>query len=411
MFYETIIVGAGAAGLFCGAQLKDYPHEFLILDQSPRPGIKLLASGAGQCNFTHGGDIKDFLMHYGTNGKKIRTILYRFNNQKTIEYFEDLGIATYTREDLKVFPKSLQANDILQVLLQEIQNNHGKLRSNVKITSIQKEEDIFHLQTIDKNKNKTTYTCQNLVLATGGRSYPKTGSDGTMYSILQDFHPFHIIEPKAALVPIYIENYTYASLAGISIPKVKIKKGKQEAIDDLLFTHKNLSGPVILNFSRFLDPGDRFSINFVPQGFKSGNTLFSPNDKRSILNYLIEETSLPKAMLQQFLIDHAIDPRSKAASIKLRPLEEALRHASYVVNGKASFDKAMVTSGGISLEEISTKTMEARSIKGLYFIGELLDIDGDTGGYNIQFAFSSAYTAAMALVNNSRSLASGCDKA
>ena len=400
MFFETIIIGAGAAGLFCGAALKDYKRKFLIIEKSSKVGLKLLASGSGQCNFTHSGDIKDFTNFYGENGKKIRGILFRFNNQMIEEYFNSLGLKTITREDGKVFPATLKAEDIRSCLLKEISKNKGEVLCQRNVISISQSdsEGIYKVIAEDKDGRECSFTCKNLVIAAGGKSYPKTGSDGKIMETIKAFDDFEIVEQKAALVPIYIEGHSYERLSGISIKGAQIKKGKIKASGDLLFTHRNFSGPLILNFSRYLNQGDIFEIDYLPSGFKGGQHLKGDGEKRAILNYLIEETALPKAMLEVFLGELNINSKEKTASLggkKIKGIEEAIRCHRYLVNGKAGLDKAMVTCGGISLKEVSTRSLQSKKHPGLYFIGEILDVDGDTGGYNIQFAFSSGYAAAQ----------------
>ena len=215
-------------------------------------GLKLLASGSGQCNFTHSGDIKDFTNFYGENGKKIRGILFRFNNQMTEEYFNSLGLKTITREDGKVFPATLKAEDIRSCLLKEISKNKGEVLCQRNVISISQSdsEGIYKVIAEDKDGRECSFTCKNLVIAAGGKSYPKTGSDGKIMETIKAFDDFEIVEQKAALVPIYIEGYSYESLSGISIKGAQIKKGKIKASGDLLFTHRNFSGPLILNFSK-----------------------------------------------------------------------------------------------------------------------------------------------------------------
>ena len=407
-YFDTIIVGGGASGLFCGASLIEYNKRnksFMILEKSHKIGLKLLVSGSGQCNFTHSGDIKDFISFYGDKGKKIRGILFKFNNQMTIDYFENRGVKTVTREDGKVFPASLKAADIQSLLLSEIENNGGMIKTSSTVVSIAEDSSALEYVVAVKptgqleNQNTQNYRCKNLVIAAGGKSYPKTGSDGKLLETIgHSFNDLEIIEQEGALVPIYVEDYNYNNISGIAIRDAVISKGKIKAKGDVLFTHKNLSGPLILNFSRYLRGGDKFYIDYLPAGFKSGEHLNVDGEKRSILNYLIDETSLPKAFLESLLANNKISSRDKASTLKgreVKAIEKSIRNEEFIVNGKAGFDKAMVTSGGVSLKEVATGNLQSKKHPGLYFIGEILDVDGDTGGYNIQFAFSTGYIAAQ----------------
>lgn len=409
MIYDVIIIGAGAAGMFCGANLKLNKEKVLILDKSNKPGLKLLVSGSGQCNFTHGGDVRDFADKYGEHGKSIRGILYRFNNKMAVQYFEEKGVAVSEREDGKIFPKSLKAEDIRQCLLDEIKKSGGKVETGVDVTAFQKKDDEFSVIAL-KNGKSVQYACRKLVIASGGCSYKKTGSDGSMFSIIEKFGDINIVKPEAALTPVYTEDYRYGDISGISIKNAQIKikgKSKKESKayrDDLLFTHKNFSGPLILNFSRYLKTGDQFVLNYIPDGFKGGESIDTKGDKRSIGNILSDETGLPKGFLEKVVeraakqTKKSFDFQTKGASMdgkSIKAIEGLLKGEIFTVSGKAGFDKAMVTAGGVALSEISTKTMESKKYQGLYFIGEVLDVDGNTGGYNIQFAFASGYAAAQ----------------
>lgn len=408
MKYDVIIIGGGAAGLFCGANLNLKNKKGLILDKSSKPGLKLLVSGSGQCNFTHGGDIRDFADKYGDNGKKVRGILYKFSNERVVEYFESKGLKTVEREDGKVFPKSLKAEDVRSLLLEEIGKNGFEIKTEEGVTEIRKviegESHVYEVRTQTKGK-KCIYTGENVVVAAGGISYPKTGSDGSIFEALAHLDGIEIVDLRPSLVPVYVEGYGYSSLSGIAIRNAEIsldteeKKKRRSRRGDILFTHKNLSGPGIIDFSRYLNQGDRFRINYIPDGFKSGETLKTQGVSKSLGNYLLEETGLPKAFLQEIVekIEGVSwdDKTSSVSGGKVKELQAILTGEVFLVNGKAGLDKAMATAGGIALSEISTKTMESKKHPGLFFCGEVLDVDGDTGGYNIQFAFSSGYLAAQ----------------
>lgn len=411
--HDVIIIGAGASGLYCAANF-DKKTNGLIIDQSRKPGLKLLMSGSGQCNLTHGGNIKEFINHYGDNGSKIRTLLYKHNNLSVRDFFDHNGCPTFERTDAKVFPKSMAADDVLQALLEKANANGFTIKSNEKILTIQPQDKPTNTITANFQVTTTTstYFCANLIIATGGCSYKVTGSDGSMFEIL-NMLGIKTSSVKPALVPIFVQNYPYSELSGISFKKVRltlfqntVKKTQLSFLGDILFTHSNLSGPVILNSSRYINTGDEIAINYFPKDDKNKlnaqlKKFFIRNHKTLIVGIYDfcqkKDTKLPKRFLELLLERLGLEVTAKCSSISgenISSITNLLTCDLFSVSGLGSFTTAMVTKGGIALSEIDLRTMETKKYPHLYIIGEALDIDGDTGGYNLQFAFSSAFAAA-----------------
>lgn len=429
-YYKTILIGTGAAGLYFGAGVPcGLGRDVLLLEKTARPAMKLLMAGSGQCNVTHGGSIKDFLDCYGDHGNRIRTCLYKHNNLELMCFLEGLGVPLTEREDGKVFPSSMDANDVKTALLEACDKNGVEIRRNSPVTQIKAAESGFEVVVGDdsvdacmsKNVetasdgrvskivdaasgNTTTYSCKNLIIATGGCSYPTTGSDGSIFRTLCEDLKLKIEEPRPALTPVFVQDYPFAELSGMSFQntglKILQKDNKSRSFSGaLLLTHRNLSGPVILNNSRHMSTGAALEINFVyPHSTEEVTDLLkrnAPGNNRNISTFIGEEYSLPKrfaAMVPQLagINDKKI---SVLTGKELFHLAKTLTAMGFSVSGLGGFNVAMVTKGGISLDEVNLKTMESKRYPGLYFIGEVLDIDGDTGGYNLQFAYSSAMTA------------------
>ena len=286
MIYDIIIIGAGASGLFAASNIKlSEGQHGLILNRSSRPGLKLLMSGAGQCNLTHAGDIRDYITHYGQNGKKIRSVLYSFSNIDTCEWFSSRGLPLVTRSDGKVFPKSMNAKDVLDLMLKasyengfQILNDTAAIKihpgsSENKNTLPHGSHNIFTVTTEKTSSDNITetYRCRSLLISCGGSSYPTTGSDGSIFSVLNNIN-ISIEEPRPALVPLNTENYPYTSLSGTAVKNacVTVYEGKQRKKNspsikgDILFTHKNFSGPAILDISRYVKTGMTLEINWLP---------------------------------------------------------------------------------------------------------------------------------------------------
>ncbi|MDO5844785.1 MAG: aminoacetone oxidase family FAD-binding enzyme, partial [Methanocorpusculum sp.] len=258
--YDVIIIGAGAAGLFCAANLKGL--KVVVLEKKILPGRKLLLSGNGQCNITHAGDIKEFTKHYGANGNFVKPALMSFSNKDTITFFEDKGIKFKETEQGKIFPKSLCADDVLDTLLDICDKNGADIFYEEKVESIRKTEDGFEVRSVS-----TKYYSKSVVLATGGKSYPGTGSEGDGYALAEKLG-HNITEVNPSLTPVYVNEFPLKDLAGISIPDADIsvwREGKKVLAhkDDLLITAFGFSGPVILNSSRNIRAGDVLRINFA----------------------------------------------------------------------------------------------------------------------------------------------------
>ena len=390
--YDNIIVGAGASGLYCACALEKGNN--LILEKGKRPGLKLLMAGSGQCNVTHGGSIKDFLEHFGDNGKKIRSALQRHNNIELCRVLLDYGVETVEREDGKVFPKSMNGRDVLDALVSNV-NAEILYEANVLSLSKNDSDEGYILST-----SKGDFACCNVIIATGGASYPTTGSDGALARQISSDLELDLVELRPALTPAFVENYPYGDLSGISFKDVEVRVAGHAMVDDILFTFKNLSGPAIINSSRYMRTGDMLTINFLwpmrPEELLEKLKKDFPGNNKSLQHYLIDELGLAKrfAKLVSEMIGMEHQKVSQFSGAQMKEIVSELATKTFAISGLAGFKEAMATTGGISLSEISTKTMESKKYPGLYFIGEVLDVDGDTGGYNLQFAYSSALAAA-----------------
>lgn len=430
MKYDVIIIGAGAAGLFCAANLKI--NNGLILEASRAPGRKLLMSGAGQCNLTHGGSIKDFIDCYGPGGRKIRSALYKVNNLKMMEFFSSHGIPLTEREDGKVFPESMKASDVLDVLMHIAAQNGWKFRTDCPVESINimpgggelqdngapvnrlhqydgKQQESEHdnatqfagdeqLESDRKNRFLINgqYETEKLIIACGGCSVPSTGSDGSIFLILEKMG-LSIVAPRPALVPLTVQEYPYSSLSGISFKNALVTVDGYKRKDDVLLTHSNFSGPAILNLSRYAKPGSTLVINYIG---KEHNIEIPAEERRTVQAWMADSFGIPKRFAEVLLERAGIDNSLKANQIsgkQKKTIGRLLMRDTFSVSGTTGFRNAMVTCGGVDLCEMNLKTFEVKKIPGLYIIGETLDIDGDTGGYNLQFAFSSAVCAAESL--------------
>ncbi len=370
-----------------------------MLEKNARPGQKLRLAGSGQCNVTHSASIADFIRHYGGEKKArfVQPALQFFDPVATVRFFESRNVPMLEREDGKIFPKSLKSKDILDCLVQSVTDAGATIRTQTEVISVERVESGFHVRT-----NRESFLAEKLVLSTGGCSFPQTGSTGDGFRLAAQLG-HRIVPPRPALTPVYVQHYAFADCAGIAFRDIKIEMWRnrkiQESRGDVLLTHQGLSGPGILDLSRFIEPHDEIRLELCPaapnlQPFFSG--------KKTVKNALSLAVAasgcanMPERFLVRLLTFLEIAPDKPAAEItreERKRLEAALTGLPLTVERLGTWNEAMATSGGVSLGDVNRQTMESRLVSGLFFCGEVLDIDGDTGGYNIQFALSSGFLA------------------
>jgi predicted Rossmann fold flavoprotein len=405
---DLIVVGAGPAGLFCGLNSSGNGERVLIIEKKSSPGKKLLVSGSGRCNLTHDGDIRSFFGHYGDHGRFLRPALLSFSNSDLVAFFEDRGLTMNLQEGGKIFPETQRSRDVLDVLVDECRARNVDIECGKAVTSISKSGDEFVVASGDE-----THRSLLLVIATGGRSYPATGSTGDGYGFSRSLG-HSIAEAGPALAPVRIRDYPFSKLAGISLPdaEIFIFRGRKvkEHRGDVLFTHEGLSGPGVLDISRYIQPGDALRVSFVrakKEDLERWLLDRSKEDGARNLRSVLPNLGIP-ARLAARTLEIAKIPQDLKCSQLTRgmrtDLADRLSGFPMVVEELEGFDSAMVTRGGVNLGEVNSKTMESKLVPGLYFAGEVLDVDGDTGGYNLQAAFSTGFLAARSIRNRLKDL-------
>lgn len=404
MIYDVIIVGGGPAGLFAAANL-DSKYKTLLLEGNKKVGSKLLMTGAGQCNLTNAENIKTFPGKYNNPGF-VRKILYEFNNLMLMEYFEDKGLKLVVRDDNKVFPYDLKASSVVELFIEEIEKRNHEILLNEKVIEIKFVEKlgIFNIGT-ENNK----YSTKKLILAGGGKSYPISGSDGSLIEIVGRLGVV-INTLKPALTSVKVENYKFQELSGISLKDVRltiIRNGKTKINKrgDLLFTHRDISGPLILNNSRYMNIGNELIVDFLAD--KSVEELemdiwkAARNAPKKIVKTILENCiDLPKRMVENIMDVSKINYMKKISETSKKEIRIFIlncKEYKFIIKSFGGFESAMVTNGGVDVNEIDSTDMSWKDNRNLHFIGELIDIDGETGGYNLQFAFSTAKKTIISL--------------
>lgn len=403
MSRKVIVVGAGAAGMISAIAAKSNGADVLLLEKNNRVGKKLLATGNGRCNYTNQNiDIKNY---HGENPKFAYSALKSFNLEQTINFFERLGITPAIEEGGKVFPLSFQSSSMLDVLRYEIENLNIKLITEAEVVDIKKNDE-FKVTLRDHREFKS----DKLILATGGMAMPKSGSDGTGYKLAKSIgHSITDIFP--GLVQLKLEGNIFKSIKGVKFKGIArlYKKDKLllEDSGDILFTDYGISGPPILQISRTAlynlnrNQEVELEISIIHtktfeelKTYLENRFIFMP--KKAVKDALIG--MINKRLIIPILKEVRIDKNKNVSNLSkddITNLTHILLSWKFKIVGSLSFLDAQVTAGGVKTKEVDNKTMESKLVDGLYIVGELLDIDGDCGGFNLQWAWSSGYMAGI----------------
>jgi predicted Rossmann fold flavoprotein len=385
--YDVIIIGAGAAGLMCAAVAGKRGQKVLLLEQARQPGEKIRISGGGRCNFTNlHTSPANFL---SDNPRFCNSALSSFTQRDFIALVEAHGITWHEKTRGQLFCDG-SSRQIVDMLLAECRAAHAQLRPGVRISGIAKAESGFVAST-----DQGEFRARSLVVATGGPSIPKMGSSGFGYRIAEQFG-LKIVPPRAALVPLTFDAALLArfkEMSGVSVDAV-VSCGKTRFDEALLFTHRGLSGPAILQISSYWRDGDDIVIDMAPQTdvLAALKRLRSDHPRQEIATALAG--FLPKRLAQTIAETIGGPPRIADFSDKLlTDVAAATKQWRVRPSGTEGYRTAEVTLGGVDTSELSSKTFEARSVPGLYFIGEVVDVTGHLGGFNFQWAWSSGYAA------------------
>jgi len=381
--YDAIILGAGAAGLFCAATAGQRGKRVLLLDHSAEPGRKILISGGGRCNFTNVHTAPD--RYLSGNRHFAKSALSRFTPRDFIELVDAHGIAWHEKTLGQLFCDG-SARQIVSLLLEECAKGGVDLRCSASVGEIEHRDGRFHL---------AWASAPALVIATGGPSIPKLGATSLAYDLARRFG-LKVVQPRPALVPLTLsaEDALFKELSGVSA-EVVARCGKAAFREAALFTHRGLSGPAILQISSYWQRGEPVRIDFLPDALPGWLLDSKRSQPRAALRKVLPlPERLAAALAERLGLAGDMGSHSDKA---LRAAEEALRGWTFAPTGSEGFAKAEVTVGGIDTAGLSSQTMEARSVPGLYAIGEAVDVTGWLGGYNFQWAWASARAAGEAI--------------
>jgi predicted Rossmann fold flavoprotein len=391
--HDVIIIGAGAAGLMCAASAGYRGRDVLVLDNAKQAGRKILISGGGRCNFTNQKvEPNNFLCG---NSHFVKSALARYRSSDFIELVERHGIEYHERDHGQLFCND-SAKEIVTMLMTECEWAGANVQLKTEISAVVKlDSGLFELTT-----DKEAYTCDSLVIASGGLSMPKLGATPYGYHIAEQFG-LKVLPTSAGLVPFTWhaeQKIKFEPLSGIAVPSTITAKDGTQFSEALLFTHRGLSGPAILQISNFWKPGEPISINLLPgvDARAAIELVLAKHPKQSLRNTLSHW--LPKRLVEA-LFDEALlnKAMNQLVHSELEQLAVELESWEILMNGTEGYRTAEVTLGGVDCNELSSKTMEAKNVTGLYFIGEVMDVSGWLGGFNFQWAWSSGVAAGLAV--------------
>jgi len=407
--YELVVVGGGAAGMMAAGRAAELGAKVLIVEKNKQLGVKLLITGKGRCNITNAEDnLKQLINFYGKKGKFLYAAFHNLSNFDVIDFFEKNGLQTKVERGKRVFPFSDNAKDVVVALKQYISSNGVDVMLNAPVVSVRSNENT--VESIQLSSGETI-TANTFLFTTGGKSYPQTGSTGDAQNWLKQIG-HNIIPLKPALTPIVVKEKLVKDLAGLSLKNVDISIWNAKKIanffGEALFTHNGLSGPVILNLSNLVKSQEKqtLRIDFKPALDHQKLDLrirkdFEEQASKQFKNAL--NALLPKKLIPIFIKLSEIPEDKKVAEISKKERKKLLnlfKEFTLTVSGIIGYEKAIVTTGGVDLKEINPKTMQSKKFNNLYFAGELIDIDGPTGGYNLQVAWSTGYLAGESIIKS-----------
>lgn len=416
--FEVAIIGAGPAGMMAAIRAGELGAKVAVIEKNKKPGRKLLITGKGRCNITQNEtELKKLIEKFGVNGKFLFSSLHKFGPREVMDFFASQNLAVKTERGGRVFPVSDKADDVLAVLIKNLERNKVKMIYSAEVLDFKLKDNKIESVTVrDAASGEEKITrAEKYILCTGGKSYPATGSSGDGYKWLTKMG-HTMIEPRPALVPIITKESWVKEAQGLSLKNVSIRviqnnKKQAERFGEMIFTHFGVSGPIILDISKkvgelFENGAVILEIDLKPAlDFQTLDERlrrdFGKNLNKNFKNYLPE--LLPRKMIPVIIKLSGISGNKKINSItkiERKNLTQVLKNLKLTASGLKGFDEAIVTSGGVNLKEIDPKTMRSKIIANLFLAGEILDLDGSTGGYNLQVAWSTGYAAGNAAGKN-----------
>ncbi|MDY4760910.1 NAD(P)/FAD-dependent oxidoreductase [Streptococcus thoraltensis] len=382
--FDTIIIGGGPAGMMATISSAFHGKKALLLEKNRRLGKKLAGTGGGRCNVTNSGTLEDLMEGIPGNGRFLYSVFSQFDNHDIIAFFEENGVKLKEEDHGRMFPTTDKSRTIIQALENKILELGAQIKTQFEVVSVKKKDQIFIVKSAD-----CEFTCDQLIVTTGGKAYPSTGSTGFGHDIARHFK-LKVTEIEAAESPL-LTDFPHKPLQGISLDDVTLSYDKHVITHDLLFTHFGLSGPAALRISSFVRGGEILSLDVLPKMTREDVSQYlTENRDKSIKNGL---KALIPERLAEFFSEELPEKIKQMDPKQTESLINKLKATQIPVTGKMNLTKSFVTKGGVDLKEINPKTLESKKVPGLHFAGEVLDINAHTGGFNITSALCSGWVA------------------
>ncbi len=406
--YDTIVIGGGPAGMMAAIIAARNKKQVILLEKNQKLGKKLYITGKGRCNLTNDSEIENHLNHLTGNKKFMYSAFYTLDPYMTLEFFNQLGLITKVERGQRVFPISDHSSDVIKAF------KKGLSKENVQVFYEEVESLVVENKVVKGVKTKTgSYKCRNVIVATGGYSYQMTGSTGDGYRFAKN-HGHKTITPIQGLVPIEIKDEDIRNLQGLSLKNVKLKMINKnnvtiyEELGEMLFTHFGVSGPLVLSASSYISRDTKFKDIKLSIDLKPGLSIekldkriirdFDKYSRKALKNGLID--LMPSSMIPFIIKRAGLKEQMSVYEVtkeQRHNLIKIIKNIDLSISDLRGFNEAIITRGGVDVKEINPHTMESKIVKGLYFVGEVLDLDSLTGGYNLQIAYSTAYLAGLSI--------------
>lgn len=416
---KVVIIGGGAAGMVAAIMASRNGHKVVLIEKMRSLGRKLSITGKGRCNITNATEMENFIKNVPGNGKFLYSAFNQFTNEDAIKFFYEIGVKTKIERGERVFPVSDSALEVIDKLKKELDKLNVRIIVNTAVEEILIKEENFENEIVKIVKgvkiNTGIIECDKIILATGGKSYPTTGSTGDGYKFAEKLG-HTIVKPKPSLVPVEVYEKDIKEIQGVSLKNIGMKfmdgsKTVYQDFGEMLFTHFGVSGPTVLSGSAHL-----LRVKNIDEKLKNGNITVNIDLKPALTEEKLEariQRDFEKYTKKQFknslndllpgkLINYIVEksgiPEEKQTDQitkeERKKLARLLKNLEFKVKKFRPIEEAIITAGGVSIKEINSSTMESKKVKGLFFAGEIIDVDAYTGGFNLQIAYSTAYVAA-----------------